>query len=408
MLSLWACTPLWGQSQQPTFARYEVFHYYRQAVSLYQQGLYYESRLVLDKVLSINPKHKDAYQLRGNVNFLQEAYEQALRDYSQAIQLAEKQQKQTGVPSIHEARSGGISIMDPPFSQSYFRKSDAWLYNNRGAVLYQLGQHQHAITEFRRAIEMDPNFTLAQTNLELCQQGVGGYGEYIAERSLTPPVQDLPTYGAQIPTAAPPSTQVPRAGYFPYTSSPERQPAVGYGNSRYTPAETQRSPIFQPAQPTVASSYPQVRAGQTGLLQSPKRFLNPVVQSQQHHYVNIRAVELKGASTWVHIEINNQEHAERRYFFERPGKPGAFFLTNHDRTQVYPLTGIRGVQPRSYGITIPAGKIVHIELEFPRIPANWQTLHVFEGHNANPHNWNFYDVILSEMAPQVLRQTSRY
>jgi Flp pilus assembly protein TadD len=64
------------------------------------------------------------------------------------------------------------------------RPDDAELYNNLGAAWAQLGELDEAILQFRRALELQPNFADAQRNLNQAVRA-----------------------GASAPTAQPPDTQ---------------------------------------------------------------------------------------------------------------------------------------------------------------------------------------------------------
>lgn len=100
------------------------------------------------------PKDAQGFNARGNRYSRNGAYEQALQDYTKAIEL------------------------DPGFAEAYY---------NRGVSHYELGRYAEAIADFTRAIELNPQddnaygrrslaylfndqLELAQADEEKCEQ----------------------------------------------------------------------------------------------------------------------------------------------------------------------------------------------------------------------------------------------
>lgn len=97
-------------------------------------GQYQEAAASYDAALGVNPQHADAFNNRGNAYYSLGFYEQALESFNRAVRLKP--------------------------TQASFR-------NNQGLALKALGQHQHAVTCFKEALTLQSDYGLAHFNLGL-------------------------------------------------------------------------------------------------------------------------------------------------------------------------------------------------------------------------------------------------
>src|ERR671926_449143 len=77
-----------------------------------------------------------------------------------------------------------LSERDLAVLRSFARRidpSDAGAHNNLGVLYYQKGLIEEAITEFARALELDPKMQVAQANLEIAYRDSGHYDRRLEE-----------------------------------------------------------------------------------------------------------------------------------------------------------------------------------------------------------------------------------
>lgn len=105
---------------------------YKQAESLLKSGENLKAKDLLDKVIEKDPNYKDAYYLRGYAKLMLQEFDDAIKDYNDAIQRKQ-------------------------------RIADA--YNERGLAAGYVGELDSAISDFNKAIELDPKFPQPYINL---------------------------------------------------------------------------------------------------------------------------------------------------------------------------------------------------------------------------------------------------
>ena len=77
-----------------------------------------------------------------------------------------------------------LSERDLTVLRSFARRidpSDAGAHNNLGVLYYQKGLVAEAITQFLRALELDPKMQVAQANLEIAYHANGYYDRRVEE-----------------------------------------------------------------------------------------------------------------------------------------------------------------------------------------------------------------------------------
>ncbi len=105
--------------------------------------------------------HADAYNRRGLIHHSQGEYELALRDYKRALELDPKNAHHYyWVGALYhflERREEAVSIYQKAISVA--DANDSQVYTNLGDVYSELGYWTEAITNFNKAIEIDPTDT---------------------------------------------------------------------------------------------------------------------------------------------------------------------------------------------------------------------------------------------------------
>jgi tetratricopeptide (TPR) repeat protein len=108
-----------------------------------------------------------AYLLRGDQETESKAYDQAIADYTQAIQLkpnnAEAYNNRGLAYALKSKSQMESAIAD--YSQAIrLRPAYAYAYNNRGVAYMASGRPEQALSDFNRAIQLNPGFPQAHSN----------------------------------------------------------------------------------------------------------------------------------------------------------------------------------------------------------------------------------------------------
>ncbi len=127
------------------------------AISYFNRGLAYQSKEQYDqaiadytKAIELDPKYARPYNNRGLAYKNKGQYDQAIADFTKAIEL------------------------DPKYTYAYY---------NRGNAYQSKGQYDQAIADFTKAIELDPKFTNAYYNRGFAYKNKGQYDQAIADYS---------------------------------------------------------------------------------------------------------------------------------------------------------------------------------------------------------------------------------
>ncbi|WP_235318134.1 tetratricopeptide repeat protein [Porphyromonas gulae] len=77
-------------SNVPEPNRQEAIAYYNRGIDCYIVGLYEEAIKDYSKAIELDGKFVDAYYNRGNAYYKKGSYDEAIKDYSKAIELDDK------------------------------------------------------------------------------------------------------------------------------------------------------------------------------------------------------------------------------------------------------------------------------------------------------------------------------
>ena len=112
-------------------------YYYNLGLAFYEKGDLANAILNYSQAIKLNPRSADAFYNRGIAYYDSQIYLNAINDYTKSIQIT---------PA-----------------------ADA--YNNRGLAYEKNGNRAQAIADFRTSLRLQPDYELAQTNLDRVENG---------------------------------------------------------------------------------------------------------------------------------------------------------------------------------------------------------------------------------------------
>ncbi len=134
-----------------------------------------------DKVINSNPENSLAYYHRGNAKIKLGNFQDAIRDYDEAIRLKPHYQAycnrgnaQKQLRNFHDA----ISDYDDAIK---LNPKDWITYNNRGVTKMNLGNFQDAIRDYDKAIKLSPKFWESYYNGGLAKNALGNFQDAIRD-----------------------------------------------------------------------------------------------------------------------------------------------------------------------------------------------------------------------------------
>ncbi|MDE5084883.1 MAG: tetratricopeptide repeat protein, partial [Trichodesmium sp. St18_bin1] len=135
------------------------------------------------QAIQLNPKYAYGYYGRGNVYCDQGKYDLALADYNQAIQLNPKFAKAYNARGIVYNDQGKSDLALADYNQAIqLNPKYADAYNNRGIVYKNQGKSDLAIADYNQAIQLNPKYANAYYNRGLT---------YKAKRNIEKAISDF-------------------------------------------------------------------------------------------------------------------------------------------------------------------------------------------------------------------------
>lgn len=133
---------------------------YRQLGNLYNDLQNYDKAIYYyNNAIELKPDAESAYKYRGVSYIGLGKYEQAVADFDKALELSPKEV---------------LTVEPTNRNVSSEKNSDiALIYNLRGVAYYYLKKYDAAISDYSKAIELDPDFAGAYNNRGICYQALG-------------------------------------------------------------------------------------------------------------------------------------------------------------------------------------------------------------------------------------------
>jgi tetratricopeptide (TPR) repeat protein len=155
-----------------------------------RQQVYYDKRNYdqaiedYSKAIELNPQYADAYSNRGNAYYDKRNYDQAIEDYSKAIEL----NPQYAIAyynrgnAYYNKRNYDQAIED--YSKAIeLNPQYADAYSNRGNAYYDKRNYDQAIEDYSKAIELNPQYAIAYYNRGLAYYNKRNYDQAIEDYS---------------------------------------------------------------------------------------------------------------------------------------------------------------------------------------------------------------------------------
>lgn len=143
---------------QPRSPKEKENYFLSGGLNFFQQSEYQAAINYFDEVLNLNPQQAEALEYRATSLFLLRKYEDAIRDYSQAITLLEDQAE--GTTTYTRETPHGLQLVMGSDPKSHI----AQLYNNCGNAYFQIGRYDEAYKHFDQALKLNVKLVEAVNN----------------------------------------------------------------------------------------------------------------------------------------------------------------------------------------------------------------------------------------------------
>lgn len=174
-----------------------------QAFAASQSGQFVAAEDLWSDLLKYLPEEAAVWSNRGNVRVSQNKLEEALADYSKAIELAPEQPD----PYLNRgAALEGLGRWEDAIADYthllQIHPEDAAAYNNRGNAKAGLGQWEAALADYQKAADLDRKFAFARVNAALASYQLGQTDEAIRQfRNLSRKYPNFPDARAALTAA---------------------------------------------------------------------------------------------------------------------------------------------------------------------------------------------------------------
>ena len=171
-------------SNVPEPNRQEAIAYYNRGVDCCIVGSYEEAIKDYSKAIELDGKFAHAYYDRGNVYYKKGANEEAIKDYSKAIELDGK--------FVHAYHGRGRAYCEKGLYEEAIKDYSkaielndkyTYAYHGRGIAYFKKGSYEEAIKDYSKAIELNDKYTYAYHGRGIAYFKKGSYEEAIKDYS---------------------------------------------------------------------------------------------------------------------------------------------------------------------------------------------------------------------------------
>jgi len=130
------------------------------------------------KAIELNPDDAEAYYNRGLAYAKLNEHEQAIEDYGKAIKLNPNYAEAYNNRGVAYAKLNEHEQAIKDYDETIkLNPNDAAAYNNRGAAYAELNKYERAIEDYGKAIELNPNYAEAYGNRGIAYSEIHRYEE---------------------------------------------------------------------------------------------------------------------------------------------------------------------------------------------------------------------------------------
>lgn len=354
----------------PSLALAQLESYMDLGKKAFREKRYSKAIGYFDRVAKENPTYPEVYVYRGLCFFENQDYFGAEVDFQRALDFG------------YNGKSLGRFDDGKPYPRLTMEDA-AKLHNNRGIALYQLGEYDDAMDQFREAFLLDGSLRIAKQNHEQARQrrenpreaGEGSRGGGRYEGIFF-------DHRPQIPAGA--GREDDNSGEVDFVQQ-RRLRLVEQGlrdpKGKLKIEEFDRGGFF-----SSGSVYKKVSWAYA-------------TQS----YVRIIKAEIDRDATYLTFRVINPSIDQADVCIADRLRDGAFYLTDKSGRPGtrFKFQGIVGEDESPISLCpqltyIEPGQTLIFTLEFERIPDDMRYINVIEGNRNDGNQWNFYMVDLSK------------
>ncbi|MEO1349522.1 MAG: tetratricopeptide repeat protein, partial [Cyanobacteria bacterium J06635_15] len=154
--------------------------YFYRGNSQYLQNNFEQAIADLSQALQLDPEYASAYNNRGNAHYNKGNYEQAIDDLSRALQIdPEYAVAYYNRGNAHSVQGNYEQAIDDYNQAIQLDPEYAIAYNNRGNAHSDQGDYEQAIDDYNQALQIDPEYAVAYYNRGNAHSDQGDYEQAI-------------------------------------------------------------------------------------------------------------------------------------------------------------------------------------------------------------------------------------
>jgi len=260
------------------------------------------------------------------------------------------------------------------------------VFQARAEAYFQSGQYQEAKNDFSKAIRLNPGVAELYHRRGQAYMEMGYYSS--AMRDFERALRLKPGMEAALQSKQAAERKIYQANKRPYANKPNQDAGSqsrdwegeGWGETRWD------QPVAPQGTATTAS----------GLFSRTSTHHYPKVTGKPNDYLSIERIQLTPHATEVSFKIRSPQNKVVAFSLQKPGNPGAFYLSDRSFRNRYRLIGQKGLPGWEKEVKVFGGRSRTFVLTFEKIPDTYRFIHLIEGNAQGGDAWNFYDIDLKK------------